>query len=127
MKVAIMEPYFFPYLGHFDLINAADAWIAFDTSQYTRHRFGNRNRILHPKSGWQYIIIPVVKHSQKTPFCEMKIADHINWRQRILGQLTHYKRSAPYYEDVVDFVRECLDFPEINFTAQSYYLVFKLL
>lgn len=109
MKIAIMEPYFFPYLGHFDLINSADAWIAFDLAQYTRHRFGNRNRILHPSLSWQYIIVPVLKHSQKTPFCEIQVANQTDWRGRILRQLAHYEKYAPYYAQVIDFVEECLE------------------
>lgn len=107
MRVAIMEPYFFPYLGHFDLLNHADAWIAFDTVQYTRHRFGNRNRILHPHRGWQYVIVPVVKQPRETHFSRTLISDHLDWRGRILRQLAHYEPHAPYYREVIEFVEEC--------------------
>jgi hypothetical protein len=109
-----MEPYFFPYLGHFDLINSADTWIAFDTSQYTRHRFGNRNRVLHPHSSWQYIIVPLSKHSRNTAFCKVQISNHSDWRTRIIGQLAHYKKHAPYFPQVMDFVEECFSETDTN-------------
>jgi hypothetical protein len=38
MKLGIMQPYFFPYLGHFALIAAVDEWVVFDVTQYTRSR-----------------------------------------------------------------------------------------
>ena len=47
MKLAVMQPYFFPYLGYFDLINQVDTWIVFDIVQFIRHGWINRNRILH--------------------------------------------------------------------------------
>ena len=46
MILGIMQPYFFPYIGYFDLINRTDRWIVFDTAQYIRHGWINRNRIL---------------------------------------------------------------------------------
>jgi len=55
MRLGIMQPYFFPYLGHFSLISSVDKWIVFDVTQYTPKTWMNRNRILHPKTGWQYV------------------------------------------------------------------------
>ena len=51
MKLGIMQPYFFPYIGYFSLIANTDLWVVFDTPQYTRKSWMNRNRILHPR-GW---------------------------------------------------------------------------
>lgn len=107
MKLAIMQPYFFPWLGHFDLINWADEWIVFDTAQYMRHHWVSRNRILHPTAGWQYITVPVRKHHRDTPINQIQIAMETDWRERILRQLQHYKREAPYYKQVIGFLEEC--------------------
>ena len=49
VKLGIMQPYFFPYLGHFALIAHTDAWVVFDITQYTPKTWMNRNRVLHPK------------------------------------------------------------------------------
>lgn len=107
MTLGIMQPYFFPYLGYFDLINKSDNWIIFDTPQYIRHGWVNRNRILHPSSGWQYVIVPVKKHQRETPINEIEISYQENWQDRILGQLNHYKKNAPYYENTIEFLKSC--------------------
>ena len=46
-RLAIMQPYFFPYLGYFSLIAASDQFIVFDVVQYIRHGWINRNRIIY--------------------------------------------------------------------------------
>jgi len=108
-----MQPYFFPYLGYFNLINSVDNWIVFDTVQYIRHGWINRNRILHPNTGWQYIIIPIRKYSRNTPIKDIEISDQTDWRQRILGQLMHYKKQAPFFEEIFELVEDCLSIDEI--------------
>jgi hypothetical protein len=114
VKLAAMQPYFFPYLGHFDLINQADVWIIYDVAQYIRHGWVNRNRVLHPTSGWQYILVPMKKHSYTTPINQMEIASEIDWKTRIFRQLQHYHTDAPYYAQVIGFLEECLADSENN-------------
>ena len=75
MKLGIMQPYFFPYPGYFALIAQVDRWVVFDTPQYMRHGWVNRNRILHPGSGWQYIVAPLVKHRRSTSIRDIRLAD----------------------------------------------------
>jgi hypothetical protein len=108
MKLGIMQPYFFPYLGYFDLINYSDRWIAFDTVQYIRHGWVNRNRILHPKEGWQYIIVPLNKFRRDTVIRDIEVNEDPRWRTRILGQIKHYKKKAPYFRETYQLVEECL-------------------
>lgn len=108
MKLAIMQPYFFPYLGYFDLINRADRWIVFDTPQYIRHGWVNRNRILHPTSGWLHIIVPVKKHSRGTPISQIEASATQNWGDRIIGQLDHYRKRAPFFKETLQLVQACL-------------------
>lgn len=108
MILGSMQPYFFPYLGYFDLINCADKWIVFDTVQYIRHGWINRNRIHHPKEGWQYIIVPLTKHSHDAAIKDVEIDHGQPWKQRIVGQLQHYKRVAPYFRATMQLVDGCL-------------------
>ena len=63
MRLGIMQPYFFPYLGHFSLIAAADEWVVFDVTQYTPSSWMNRNRILHPVRGWKWLTVPLANGS----------------------------------------------------------------
>lgn len=109
MILGIMQPYFFPYLGYFDLINYSERWIVFDTVQYIRHGWINRNRILHPAEGWSYIIVPV-KFSRETAINEVHIAEDGKWKKRIIGQLQHYKKQAPHYRAVINLLEACFAF-----------------
>lgn len=114
MKLVAMQPYFFPYLGYFDLLNMADIWIMYDVAQYIRHGWVNRNRVLHPVAGWQYIILPLKKHPYTAPINEIRVASDIDWQKRIFRQLEHYHMDAPYYHTVIDFLRECFLVPYSN-------------
>ena len=108
MKHGGMQPYFFPYIGYFDLIYQADFWVVVDRVQYIERGWINRNRILHPASGWQYINVPIRRHPHTTPISEIRIAEDGRWRDRLLGQLQHYKRKAPFFDQVMDIISTCL-------------------
>lgn len=108
MKLGIMQPYFFPHIGHLDLINRTDRWVVFDTAQYIRHGWVNRNRILHPTTGWQYIAVPLEKHHRETPIADIRINMSTDWRARIQGQCQHYRKKAPHFEAVSALVADCL-------------------
>lgn len=112
MKLAIMQPYFFPYLGYFDLINYSDRWIVFDTVQYIRHGWVNRNRIHHPQKGDLYIVVPLKKRPRNTAIKDIVILDDPNWKSKILGQLNHYKKTAPYFKETYAFLEDCLSINE---------------
>jgi hypothetical protein len=107
MKLGIMQPYFFPYIGYFQLINAVDKWIIFDIIQYMRHHWINRNRILHPISGWQYIIVPLKKYSREIMIKDVRIAIEQDWGNSIIAQLQHYRKKAPYFKTTIGFLKDC--------------------
>ena len=46
MKVAIMQPYFFPYIGYFQMIDAVDVFVLYDDVNYIKRGWVNRNNIL---------------------------------------------------------------------------------
>lgn len=112
MRLGIMQPYFFPYLGYFDLVYRTDRWIVFDLVQYIRHGWMNRNRILHPRQGWQYFVAPLKKHPRNTLIRDIEVKVGDDWRQKIIAQLGHYRRRAPYFGQTVELVRECLSIQE---------------
>lgn len=103
-----MQPYFFPHLGYFDLINATDKWVVFNTAQYARKGWMNRNRVLDPNKDWQYITVPVEKMPRNTPIKEMKIAHSSPWRQKMLKQLKVIYSSAPFFECVYPLVERTI-------------------
>ena len=110
MKLAIMQPYFLPYLGYFALIKHTNKWIVFDTPQFIRHGWIERNRILKPNEGWQYLKVPLEKHNRDVAIKNVKIRNTENWRQKILAQINHYKKKAPFYRETIDLIEEIFAF-----------------
>jgi hypothetical protein len=116
MKIAIMQPYFFPYLGQFQLINAVDRFILCDDVQYIRHGWINRNRILKQGEGFQYVIMPVTKHKSQDPIKNIKAVEGTHWKKTILHQIEYYRKRAPYYDIVRQLICHCLSTEETNIT-----------
>ncbi len=103
-----MQPYFFPYLGYFDLIYNSDVWVIFDTPQFVKEGWMNRNRVLHPTKAWRYVTVPVRKAPLGTPLNQIQISEEQDWRKRILRSLEHYRKHAPFFATVMELVEECL-------------------
>jgi len=108
MKLAIMQPYFMPYLGYFALIKHTDQWVVFDTPQFPRHGWVERNRILKPDEGWQYIRIPLIKFRRDTAIKDVRINVDEDYQRRIIAQLGHYKKKAPFYKNVIEIMSQIL-------------------
>ena len=125
MKLAIMQPYFFPYIGYWQLIHAADCFVLFDDAQYMRHGWVNRNRILKPSGGWQYILVPLEKHPVTESIKNVLAHPNKEWKELIIAQLAHYKKKARYFAETNELVRESLfsnserSIAAINFTIIS--------
>jgi hypothetical protein len=116
MRSGINQPYFFPYLGYFDLLNVVDHFVVYDSAQYMKYGWINRNRILSPKGGWQYVMVPLDKssfhHSYRTPIRDVQAVTPETWRGLIIRQLDHYRKKAPYFSETVHLVKSCLDSEE---------------
>lgn len=126
MILGVMQPYFFPYLGHFDLINRSDRWIVFDTPQYMREGWVNRNRILHPREGWQYITVPLKKHRRETAINAAEAVDFPDWRRKIINQFTHYRGIAPHYHETISLLEDCFATHEQNLSRLNVYCLGKV-
>lgn len=106
MKLGIMQPYFLPYIGYYSLMDVSDTWVIFDTPQYIRKGWVNRNRILKKGGGVKYIKVPVAKAPRDTPINKIEIAD-LNWKEELINQLDHYQH-APYRAQVLQMLEEIL-------------------
>lgn len=100
-----MQPYFFPYLGHFALIANVDAWVVFDVSQYTPKSWISRNRVLHPNSGTNWINVPLENSSRSIKIHEAKVLNLNAAAQSTVGKLSHYRHRAPFYRPVEELVK----------------------
>ena len=104
MKIAIIQPYLFPYIGYFSLIKNTDFFVFFDTPQYIRKGWINRNRILSANGDITYFTVPIQKADRNTPINKIIVANNYDWKMKTLGQLNIYKK-APNYGRVIDLVK----------------------
>src|SRR5687767_5750922 len=105
-RIAIMQPYFFPYLGYFGLIANTDRFILLDEVQYIRHGWINRNRLSKAGGGWLYMQVPLMPHTHTALIKDVRIDNRQPWKEKILAQLVEYKRRAPHYWPVRNLVND---------------------
>ncbi len=114
MRVAIMQPYFFPYIGYFQLINAVDEFIVYDNIEYTKKGWINRNRILVNGSD-TFITLPLRKGSDYLNVTERFLA--VTWkieRKKLLNRINEAYKKAPRFETTYLLVEKCLLFDDSN-------------
>lgn len=98
MKIGVMQPYFFPYIGYFQLINAVDKFIIYDNIKYTKKGWINRNRFL--QNGRDAIFsLPLKKGSDQLNIVERQISDDFN-PSKLLRAFKGSYLKAPYYKEV---------------------------
>jgi hypothetical protein len=114
MTLAIMQPYFFPYLGYFQLIHEADRFVIYDNIEFTKKGWINRNRILG-RNEPDVISLPLRKDSDYLDICERSLADV--WpmeRKKMLNKIRAMYNKAPEYNAVFPLVEGILSSPETN-------------
>lgn len=107
MKLAVMQPYFFPYLGYFQLINASDAFVFLDDVSYITGGWINRNRILIHGNA-KYITIPCRKASQNKLILEIEHNLNDKNRDKLLKKVYQAYKVAPFFEEIFPIFEEVL-------------------
>lgn len=119
-----MQPYFLPYIGYFQLINAVDAFVVIDQLQYMRHWWINRNRYLLRGKDFMFII-PVKKDSQCVNIGDRYIADSFD-RNKLLNQLSNAYRKAPYFQETFGIFKQIVNYEEINLADYIYHSIISI-
>lgn len=96
MKLAIMQPYFLPYIGYFNLISASDVFVIYDNIKYTKKGWINRNRLLMNNADATFSL-PLRKGNDSLDVIERDLADEYNG-QKLLNQFNGAYAKAPYYK-----------------------------
>lgn len=119
-----MQPYFLPYIGYFQLINAADIFIIYDNIEYTKKGWINRNRYLQngkPK----LFTIPLKKDSDNLTVIERHISPTFN-PEKVLRQLESAYKKAPFFSQHFDIIVDIFTLQEPNLFRYIYYSVCKI-
>ena len=114
MKLTIMQPYFFPYIGYFQLINAADKFVVYDNIQFTKKGWINRNRILANGKD-EYISLPVKKDSDYLNVDQRKLAQSFKTeRSKLLRRISESYRKAPQFSATFPLIESVINLEEEN-------------
>lgn len=110
MKLAIMQPYFFPYIGYFQLINAVDKFVFYDDVNFIKGGWINRNRIIingEPK----FISVPVKNMSsfRKTCNTEINIKQFSHWKIKFFKTLEQHYAKSPFFKEVFPIIKEVFE------------------
>jgi WbqC-like protein family len=112
MKVAIMQPYFFPYIGYFQLIGSVDLFVIYDNIKYTKKGWINRNRIL--RNGVDCVFtVPLRKDSDSLDVKDRAVAADFD-RGRLVNQLREAYRRAPHFQEGFAVVEKAVMAPRDN-------------
>jgi hypothetical protein len=98
-----MQPYIFPYIGYYQLINAVDKFVIYDDVNYINRGWINRNNILVNGKGYLFTI-PLQDASQNRLINEIEIAVDEAWKKKFLRTVEQSYKKAPYYNDVCPII-----------------------
>ena len=103
MKVAIMQPYIFPYIGYFQMINAVDFFVLYDDVNYIKGGWINRNKIVVNGSE-KLFTIPLSGASSFKLINEIEINKTSKEYRKILVTIEQSYKKAPYFKDVFPMI-----------------------
>lgn len=111
-SLAVMQPYFFPYIGYFQLIGAVDVFIVYDNIKYTKKGWINRNRML--RDGKDVLFsLPLKGDSDSLDICQRELAENFN-REKLLNQFIGAYRHAPYFAETFPLIEQIVQYADTN-------------
>ncbi|MGA4494154.1 WbqC family protein [Vreelandella venusta] len=105
MKLGVMQPYLFPYIGYFQLIYAADLFLIYDDVAYIKQGHINRNCILSPNGAARFTI-PVPGASSNKLISELAFSEDT---AKVLRTIEQSYSKAPHFEEVFPMIRGALE------------------
>ena len=113
MKLAIMQPYIFPYIGYFQLINAVDKFVIYDDVNFINRGWINRNRILVNGKD-SLFTIPLKDASQNKLINEIDVNWDAAWKNKFLKTIEQSYKKAPFYKEGLEIIEKTLNIEDLN-------------
>ena len=113
MKLGIMQPYFFPYIGYWQLVNLVDQFVIYDDVNYIKRGWINRNRILVEGKAL-YFHVPVRKASQNKRINQIEIFLDEDTKRKKLKTIELAYKKAPYFDFVYPLVKDIVNNQQEN-------------
>ena len=110
MKLGIMQPYFLPYIGYFQLIKAVDKYVIYDDVNYINKGWINRNNIL--LNGQKYLFtLSILGASQNKLINEILVEQN---QSKLLKTLETTYKKTPYFENIFPLIKNIFDYENKN-------------
>jgi len=103
MKLAIMQPYFFPYIGYWQLIHAVDRFVIYDDVNFIKKGWVNRNRILINGEP-THITASILKASQNKRICDLSLDPWPVWKSKMVKSIEMAYRKAAFFAEVYPLI-----------------------
>lgn len=111
--IAIMQPYFLPYIGYFQLMAAVGKFVVFDDVNFINRGWINRNRLLLNGVAHTFTV-PLRGASQNRLICDIELADESGWRDKLLRTIRQAYGRAPCYPQVSTLLERVINHPSIR-------------
>lgn len=122
-KVAIMQPYFLPYIGYWQLINSVDVFVVYDDIQFTKKGWVNRNRYLMNGSDNMFSL-PLKKASDYLNVIDRELSDTANNDlAKQLRKIESAYKKAPYFAVIMPLIKDCFVYDEKNLFRYIYHSI----
>lgn len=108
MKLGIMQPYLFPYVGYFQLMQAVDRFIIYDDVNFIKNGWINRNRLLLDGEP-RYFSVPLAGASSNKKIFEVGIQPPASWRRKLVQHFTQVYARAAHRRAVLVLLERVLD------------------
>ena len=106
MKLAIMQPYFFPYLGYFQAIKAVDKYILYENLDYITEGWMHRNRILVKNQNPIYINANIIGKSSNKKINEIELVQNNVWKKKLLNSINLNYRGSAYFHEIFCLIEQ---------------------
>lgn len=127
MKVGIMQPYFFPYIGYWQLINAVDKFVVYDNIEFTKKSWIRRNRIL-VNSQDKLFTLPIKKASDYLDVRERYLSETFPEEgEKLLNQIKISYNKSPQFNTVFPIIEKCIRFDNRNLFEYIYHSILTVL
>lgn len=120
-----MQPYIFPYIGYFQLINAVDIFVIYDDVTYIKGGYINRNYILGNQKKERFNI-QLVKASSNIKINEIKINYSLNWKKKVLKQIEQNYSKAPFFSIIFNLIKKIFDRKYENISNMIYVSILEI-
>ncbi|WP_445425016.1 WbqC family protein [Alishewanella sp. HL-SH06] len=103
-KIAILQSNYIPWKGYFDLINMVDEFVLFDTAQYTKNDWRNRNKI-KTSQGVSWLTIPTSHVSLSQSISDTLVSD-LRWSKKHWQTISQNYSKAPFFKEYKDLFED---------------------